>query len=298
MKSYRAVAALVLLVAVFSSIAALFGVYSTGGLGQYQFQAITGEMVNIDGHGLYQHDSVSAAAQARAQDIVTIVVGLPLLLTSLILSRNGNLKARLVLTGTLGYFLYTYASYSFLSMYNSFFLVYVLLFSASLFAFIQIMLSFDVKKLSSAFNPKIPVRFIGGFLLFMAFAVGMMWLGRIGPALMEGAVPFGLEHYSTLTIQVLDLGVVVPVSILAGVLLIKRRSSGYLLASVMIIKGITMLTAISAMIIGQLLVGQGVSLSELLLFPAFNLVALYCLIIILKNIKEPHYSEVGKGVAR
>jgi hypothetical protein len=40
------------------------------------------------------------------------------------------------LTGALGYFLYTYASMAFLTAFNNLFLVYVALFSLSLFAFI------------------------------------------------------------------------------------------------------------------------------------------------------------------
>jgi hypothetical protein len=184
------------------------------------------------------------------------------------------LKGRLLLTGTLGYFLYTYVSYSFLAMYNPLFLIYVILMSASFFAFALVMMSFDLEDLISYFNPKLPVKFVGGFLIFIAVTIGLMWLGRIVPPLINGTAPLRLEHYTTLVIQALDLGFVVPAAILSGVLLIRKKTFGYLLASVIIIKGITLLTAITAMAIGMVCAGVKVSFVEMMLFPLFNLVAI------------------------
>ena len=60
----------------------------------------------------------------------------------------------------------------------------------------------------------------------------------ITPALKQGIFPKMLEQYSTLTIQVLDLGFVIPTTILASILLIKRKPFRYLLTSVMIVNQI------------------------------------------------------------
>ncbi|MFD1906286.1 hypothetical protein ACFSQ7_23430 [Paenibacillus rhizoplanae] len=96
------------------------------------FTSIRGEQIELYGTGIYKNDSLSAAAQAIAQDGVTLVVGIPLLLVSLLLSLRGTIRGRLLLAGALGYFTYTYASYCFLAMYNDLFLVYVLLFLGQL----------------------------------------------------------------------------------------------------------------------------------------------------------------------
>ncbi|HZW82384.1 MAG TPA: hypothetical protein VFF14_03040, partial [Candidatus Deferrimicrobium sp.] len=229
---------------------------------------------------------VAMAAQAKGQDIVTIILGIPLLLVSLYLSRKGLLKGRLLLTGTLGYFLYTYMSYSFYSMYNSLFLIDVILMSVCFYAFTLSMMSFDLQNLSSHFNEKLPVKFIGGFLIFTAAAIGMMWLGMIIPPLTSGTLPSALEHYTTLVIQAMDLGFVVPTAIISGILLIKRKVFGYLLASVVIIKESTMLTAITVMIIEQAYAGVQMGLAALVMFPLFNLLTIYCLVLVLKNVKE------------
>jgi hypothetical protein len=275
-------------ITILSLISAVTGVLSgqSQDVEQRQFLSIYGEKVTLHGKGIYQNDSVSLAAQGIAQDMVTLALGIPLLIISLIMARRGLLKGRLLLTGTLSYFLYAYTSYSFLSMYNSLFLMYVMLMSMSLFGFILCVMSFDLQELKDSFNPKLPVKFIGGFQLFVAFTLIMLWLGRIVPPLVNGTTPAGLEHYTTLVIQAMDLGIVVPAALLSGILIIKRKNFGYLLSSVIIIKGLTMLTAITAMIIGMIMVGAEVSLVEIIVFPVYNLIAVFCLILLLRNINE------------
>jgi hypothetical protein len=283
----KSVNILVLLIIALSFFASGYGAFSNQGDGQSKYKSINGESITLYGKGLYKNDSVSMASQAIAQDYVTLFLGIPLLLISLFLSRRGLLKGRLLLTGTLGYFLYTYTSYSFLSMYNSMFLIYVGIMSASFFAFILAIMSFDLQHFHLYFDKKLPVKFIGGFLLFVSFIFGMMWLGRIVHPLLKAAPPVGIEHYTTLVIQALDLGFVVPTGIFAGILFLKRKPFGYLLGSVLIIKFITLLTALTAMVIRQMYAGIQVSFIEIFIVVLINLFVIYCLVLIMKNVKEP-----------
>jgi hypothetical protein len=282
----RTISLLVILITTLSIFATSYAIVSNQGPGEYEYQSIFGETVSIYGKGLYSHDSVSMAAQAIAQDYVTLFLGVPLLLLSFYMYRKGFLKGSLLLTGTLGYFLYTYASYSFLSMYNSMFLTYVALMSASFFAFILMMMSYDVEKLPLFFTKKMPVKFLGGFLLFGSFVFGMMWTGKLGLPLLNNTPPADLQHYTTFVIQALDLGFVVPTGLLAGILLMMRKPFGYLLAPVIIIKEITLLTALTAMILLQL--KAGVEIGYLLVWSVilFNLLVIICMILMMKNIKE------------
>lgn len=287
MKFKKSITILAIFILLLSASASYYGIFSKGGPGAHEFKSLYGQNVQIYGKGLYKNDSISLASQAVSQDIVTLFLGVPLLLVSLHLARKGSLKGKLLLAGTLGYFLYAYVSYSFLSMYNSFFLIYVLLMSLSFFAFTMTMMSFDHQNMKSYFSSKLPVKFVGGFLIFVAAVVGLMWIGKIIPPLIRGAFPLELEHYNTLVIQALDLGFVVPTAILSGILLIKRSSFGYLLSSVIIIKEITMLSAITAMLIGMISAGVKLSIAEIIMFPVFNLIVIYCLFLIMKNTIEP-----------
>lgn len=125
----------------------------------------------MHGHGLYYYETVSTAAQAIAQDAVTLILGIPLLIIALVLSIKGSLRGQLLLSGTLAYFLYTYASYTFGAAYNVLFLLYVSLFSLSLFAFILSIMAIDVSGLTAQFTQKLPRRTIAVFM----FVVGLFF---------------------------------------------------------------------------------------------------------------------------
>ncbi|WP_372994240.1 hypothetical protein [Lutispora sp.] len=295
MKYKKSISMLIGCIVVLSVFASLVGIFSSSGPGVYEIESFRGETIKIHGKGLYSYDSVSVAAQGIAQDIVTIVLGVPLLVISLFLALRGSLKGRLLLTGTLGYFLYTYISYVFLWMYNPMFIVYVILMSASFFSFILLMMSFDISTLASAFNEKLPVRFLGGFQIFFAIALCLLWMKKIIPTITNGTIPLGLEHYTTLVIQGLDLGFIVPIALLSGVMIIKRKPFGYLLSSIIIMKGFTMGAALTAMIISQYLAGVSMSIIEIIMFPMLSLLICYCLILLLKNINSKDMgTETGR----
>ena len=128
------------------------------------YTTLRGEQVTINMQGLYWFDTISSAAQMQGNDLITLVVGLPLLAVSTMLAFRGSLRGRLLLTGTLGFFLYTYMSMSMLAAYNSLFLVYVALFGLSLYAFILCMLSFDLADLPGHFSDNLPRGWMAGFM--------------------------------------------------------------------------------------------------------------------------------------
>lgn len=287
MKNNKAINYLVIGIIVLSSLVSMIGIFSSGGPGKHEIVSFRGETITIYGTGIYKDNSVSVAVQGIAQDIVTVILGVPLLIISLYLSVKGLLRGKLLLTGTLGYFLYTYISYVFLWMYNPLFILYVVLMSASFFAFVLSIMSIDREQLRLAIQEKLPVKFIGGFQIFFAVALCLLWLKKIIPTIKDELIPVGIEHYTTLVIQGMDLGFVVPAALLSGILLLKRSSYGYLLSSIIIIKGFTMGAALTAMILGQYLAGVTMGITEIIMFPIFCLIILYCLFALLKNVKTP-----------
>lgn len=286
MKDNKSIGLLVLFIAVLAGVATIYGIISSQSPHHYDFQTLRGEVVSIYGTGLYKYDSVSAAVQMIAQDMVTVGIGIPLLLVSLVLSNKGSLRGKLLLTGTLGYFLYTYISYTFLAQYNPLFLIYVALMSASLSAFILSFISLNNRKRGIQFSSNLPVRFIGSFLIILSGAVMLMWLGKLAPSLLKSSPPTGLEHYTTMVIQAMDLGLIVPAGMLSGVLFLRRHPLGYLLGTVILIKGITLLTAITAMIFFQAAAGVHMSFFEITVFPCANIVVVYPLFLVLKHVQN------------
>jgi hypothetical protein len=69
--------------------------------------------------------------------------------------------------------------------------------------------------------------------MFASVAVLMVvWLGLgLLPAVMQGQPPRLLDSYTTVTTYVLDLGIITPATLLTGLLLLRRKALGYLMAS-------------------------------------------------------------------
>jgi hypothetical protein len=275
------------LIAALALIVAGLGVFWQGEGQPFEFQTLRGETVMILGHGLYRYETVSFAAQNIAQDVVTLLIGLPLLIAAMILFRKGKLLGKLLLAGTLAYFLYTYAFFSFGAAYNVLFLAYVALFTLSLFAFILVLMAIDIPPLPEHFSPRLPRRAIAIFLFVVGGFLLFAWLGgRIVPALIVNQPPIGLESYSTLIIQAFDLGLIMPTAFLSGILLWKQRPWGYLLASIVLVKGFTMLLAVSAMAVNMIRVGVQVSIGELIMFPILAIIDIGMTVTLLKNVSE------------
>jgi hypothetical protein len=293
MKPKNVLILLSILIAVLALIAAGTGIFVQGDGAPFSFTTLRGETVMMHGRGIYRYDSVSGAAQVIGGDMVTLFLGIPLLLISVLLAARGSLRGQLLLAGTLGYFLYTYVMITFQVGFNALFLIYVMLFSASLFAFVLAMLSINLQDLAQSFSRPLPRRTIAVFLFLIGAFLLMNWVGRIIlPALRSGTPPIILESYTTLVIQALDLGVIVPAAILTGILLLQRKALGYLLAAVVLIKGMTLAASITAMIVMMLRAGVEVSPAEIAIFPLITVVSAGLTVLVLRSVSahpaEPH----------
>ncbi len=287
MKYQSALKILIPLIGLFALLAAGMGLfYETPGQ-PYAYTNHRGETVMINGHGLYFYDTVSSAAQMQANDLITLVLGLPLLVISTWLAFRGSLRGLLLLTGTVGFFLYTYMSMSMLTAYNVLFLVYVVLFGLGLYAFILCMLSFDLSTLVKRFSSNLPRGWIAGLLFAVGAFLALAWLGRIVPELFLNQ-PAALENTTTRVIQAMDLVLIVPLAVVAGALLLRQSPWGYLLSSVFIMKAVTMALAVSAMGINMILAGSPESYAILVPFLTLTLLNLVLAVLLLKNVTEPN----------
>jgi len=292
MKYQKTLICLNTLIALLASFAAGMGLfYQTPGA-PFAYTSLRGENVIINGRGLYYYDTVSSAAQMQANDMTTLVLGLPLLIITTILACRGSLRGRLLMTGTLGFFLYTYMSMSFATAFNSLFLVYVALFSLSLFAFILAMLTFDLSSLPAQFSERLPRRSIAALLIAAGVFLLLAWVGgRILPPLLQGAIA-PLENLTTMVIQVMDLGLILPLAVLSGILLLKRSAWGYLLASVAVMKMLTMGFAVTGMGINMILNGVPESRALIGIFGMLALINLVLGIMLLKSVQtQPQFQS-------
>ncbi len=286
MKPNNIVIRLALLIIPLALLAAGAGVFWQGTGEPYQFETLRGETVMIRGHGLYRYDTVNSSSQELGQDIVTLLIGTPLLIAGIVLSRKGTLRGQLLLTGVLGYFLYTYTSMCFLTAFNPFFLVYVALFSLSLFGFILSMKNLDVDEVASHIQDGFPRRAIAIYFIIVAVFLSLAWLGLVVSPSLTWTPPNGLESAITMVIQALDLGIIVPTAFITASLLIKKQAWGYALSSVMLLKILTMGAALISMIIVQFLAGVMIDPIVSIIFILISISGIIFGIIALRNIRD------------
>ncbi|HEY6954646.1 MAG TPA: hypothetical protein VI385_05345 [Flavisolibacter sp.] len=279
----------IVLIVVLAVTATTAGIFSSEGPGAHQYTSIRGTIVTLYGKGLYRDMSAEVAPQGIAQDYVTLLIGIPLLIVAFFMDGKGSIRGKYLLTGVLGYFLVTYSFYTAMAMYNKLFLVYVGLLGTSFYSFLASLLSFNVYEIKSNFSPSAPFKTAGGFLMFIAVTIGLLWLSIIVPSLLNGTiVPKEVEHYTTLIVQGFDLGILLPGAFICGLLWSRKAPLGYLLTPVYFIFLSVLMTALTAKVIAMGLLGYNV-MPVIFIIPTFNLATILCTIQILKSIREPSH---------
>ena len=294
MKHTKTVSVLVGLIGLLSLVSSLVGIiFSNGGESQV-FQTVFGEAVEILGSGIYQNNSISVAAQGIANDYITLLIAIPALILSFIAYQRRTTQGLIALVGLMGYFLYTYTSYVFLWFYNPLFLVYVAIMSLSLFTFILLFSEFDANRIVTQFSEQLPIKSIVIYQVLVAVFLTLMWLSKLVPPLLMGTYPVELEHYTTMVIQALDLGIVVPVALISAIQLNKRKPIGYILTSVILVKGTMMLLAILAMMINMILAGVPENWMVFVVFVILAILSSRYLSIWMKGVSNYSYNRNEK----
>ena len=295
MKIQPALNWLVPLIAVLALIAAGIGLFYPNQGGSFSFTAVRGETVQIWGRGWYRYDTPIGALSFQAGDLITLFLGIPVLIVSFVLYRRGSMQGGLLLSGALAYFLYTYTSLGFGATYNNLFLVYVLIFSASLFGIILALTSFDVRALPAHFAKTLPRRGIGIFLVVSGIILSLIWVVlSILPALFQSKAPPEAYFYTTFMTGIVDIGIVAPALLIAGILILHRAPLGYLLASTMLIFTCILgpnLTAGGTIQVIKKVVTLGQAMAFTVPFVILALIALGLTISLFRNFSEDPYGK-------
>jgi hypothetical protein len=194
------------------------------------------------------HDPDLIKAAWLGNDLVTLLVVVPLLAFVLWQVQRGSERAQLIWLGLLAYVFYNYAFYLFGAVFNKFFLLYAALFSLSMFSLILGLLQLDVRLIRQQFRPLIPVKWISLFLLFISLPLAVVEIGQCLNYILKGKNPDVPP-----LIFALDLSLVVPSTALAAVLLWRRHPWGIVLAGMMLVKAFTygLVLSLSATLIGS-----------------------------------------------
>lgn len=291
MKNQSAFNWLVPLIAILAAITASVGLFSTSGPGTFQFTTLHQQTVDIYGKGLYRFDTPLIAVGYRVSDAFTLIVGIPLLLISFWLFRRGSLRGKILLTGTLLFFLYNFGSLALGAAYNNLFIIYILLTMTTFLGGMGMLMSFDLQVFPKLFSERVPRSAISNFFIISGVALFCIWLFlSIVPALLANTVPPELASYTTMITFVVDMGIIAPVLVSAGVLFRRGEPLGYVLASVLLIFIDALGCSLMAMGIAQQIAGLmniGQFIGFVVSFAVLTLFSLRFTIVFFRNLADP-----------
>jgi len=252
------------------SLAALMAVQSAGGLLL---------------PGMYRDEAWILAAWF-GNDLVTLLVAVPLLLTGLMLARRNSMRGEFVWYAALGYGVYNYAFYVFGARMNVFFPLYVVLFAGSAVALILALRRLDPGSVVEHFPETTPVRTISGYMLLTGAGLGVAWLAQWAAFTFRGIEP-GIGEEPFTLIAAMDLSFIVPWFVLGGFLLWNRRPWGFVLAAILILKGATYtLVLTTGSVVGARRGIEGAA-AQIPLWAAWTLAGVTALVLLLRSLRAP-----------
>jgi hypothetical protein len=186
---------------------------------------------------LYLDETPWAREAFRGGDLVTLLIAVPLLVASLVLVGRGSVRAIPVWIGVLLYTLYMYAYAVFGATFNDAFLLHIAAFSLSMFALACALPAIDIDAVARTFAGHRWAKAVGILMVVVGAGQGALWVfvvvrNAINGALIEN-IPVSGQHL----VFALDLSLLVPMLIVSGVLLARRRPSGFLLGTAMAVMG-------------------------------------------------------------
>ncbi len=234
----------------------------------------------------YERDAASMAAQGAGQDLVNLVLVVPLLIVSLIFMLRESRIATFIFAGTVFYILYSFCIYAFGLHFNKFFLLYCLILGSSFYSFIFVILELSRKDVQNWFGKKLPIRLTGVYLLLISALFYMLWLRDIIPAVLKNTTPKDVSDYNLLVnpVHVLDLSIALPGLVVAAVLLMKKRRLGYILTPVLLIFVIILTIALAGMVMMTKARGITEDTSIAGIFIVLAVISIAILYLFLKNI--------------
>jgi len=258
-------AALAGAIAVLAGVAAALGVFARGDGSFVTVTSVRGEVYEMATTGVYANNALQVVAEGVGWDVFTLVVAVPALLLAAIGVWRGSSRAALIATGLLGYTLYLYLEYAMAWAFGPLFPLFVTLFAASVAGLIGFGVLLAAEGIGHRFAERFPRRSWAALSIGMSALLTVMWAGRIAVGLGANAAP-QLHGETTMTVQALDLGLMVPLSFIIAIAALRRHPAGLVAAAAFGVTFVTMSGAIAAMMISSWIVTDVPAVEPIVIF--------------------------------
>lgn len=258
--------ALCLVIALMAGAASALGVFARGDGSTSSTTSIRGERYEYTTTGVYAYNSERVVAEGVGWDIFTLFFAVPAMLLTLPWLGKGSLRGRLIAAGLLGYLFYQYLMYAMAWAFGPLLVLFIAIYGASLAGIVWIFSTISLTALAEGVSEEFPRRSMATLCFVMSAVLLLMWGQRIAAGYQGDWATAMLAGETTMVVQALDLGLIVPLLLLTGVTVLRRRPVGYLLSSVLVVKAVAMASAIAAMLVSAALVEGRLEIGPFALF--------------------------------
>jgi len=196
----------------------------------------------------YARETPAWAAQAVGQDWFDLLVAVPWLALA---SRRATGAGRLLLAGGVLYAVYELVIYAFGVHFNALFLLYCGALGLALLTLLLLAVSLLRQPPPAWPTSGAPVRTVAGLLFGTGALFAFLWLAEILPAMARGETPASVTAAALPTnpVHVMDLAIILPAHVAAAALLLQRRPTGEMLATILLAFGLLMSASIGGMLL-------------------------------------------------
>ena len=211
--------------------------------------------------------------QARAADLATLFLAVPTFAIALWMAGRGSGRARLVVAGSLGYLVYTYAIYAFQVVVSPVTPLHIAV--LGLAAWALLLQAPALVRDTAGTGAGLPRRTTAGFLALVAVLFAALWLGQIASAITSGELPAAISDLNlpTSAVYTLDLAFVLPLLALGAWLLVRNPDAGYPLALAGLVFAVQMAISVFALFVIQAARGELTDPSVAVVFAVISVIA-------------------------
>ena len=167
-----------------------------------------------------------------ANDVVDLVIGVPILLGSMWYAQRGKLVGLLFWPGALMYVLYNHIAYVRAMPLSWALLLHMALVALSAYTTIGLVASVDSKLVQQRLSGAVPEKLAGGVLVGLGILFLLFVIGTTGAAILNQTPLAETE----LAVQVADT-MIIPAWIMGGVMLWQRKALGYVTGAGLLFQG-------------------------------------------------------------
>lgn len=173
-----------------------------------------------------------------SQDLITVIISIVLIFLSLKVEAE-NIKSQILTLSFLAYIFYAYGIYAIEQIYNSFYILYLLIFSLSFWSIIFSLSNYD-KSVFKKINLNKYIKYLTlSFLIIIPLLFYFLWINQLLPLMRTGEkIEFAFSVY------ILDIVFILPALIITAILIIKDKSLGYISAPILFFKAFTLLFSV------------------------------------------------------